>query len=81
MRSPEHEFLSEEGSKFFTFRVEPFSEAKTNFTTVSSESVSVPLTLKFEYSKYTKISYTKVFDKMACANSVDPDQTAPEGAV
>ena len=27
------------------------------------------------------ISYAKVSDKMAYANSVDPDQTAPEGAV
>ena len=34
-----------------------------------------------EYGKCPKISYTKVSDKMACANSVDPDQTAPEGAV
>ena len=32
--------------------------------------------------KYLKISYTKVSDKMAYnANSVDPDQTALEGAV
>ena len=28
-----------------------------------------------------KISHTKVSDKMAYANSADPDQTAPEGAV
>ena len=27
------------------------------------------------------ISYTKVSNKMAYANSADPDQTAPEGAV
>ena len=33
------------------------------------------------YSEYPKISYTKVYNKMANANSVDPDQTAPEGAV
>ena len=33
------------------------------------------------YSKCPKISDTRVFDKMAYANSVDPDQTAPEGAV
>ena len=28
-----------------------------------------------------KILCSKVSDKMAYANSVDPDQTAPEGAV
>ena len=33
------------------------------------------------YDKCPQISYTKVSDKMAYANSVDPDQTAPEGAV
>ena len=33
------------------------------------------------YGKCPKISYTKVADKMAYANSADPDQTAPEGAV
>ena len=31
--------------------------------------------------KCPKISNTKVFDKMTYANSADPDQTAPEGAV
>ena len=30
-----------------------------------------------EYSKCPKISYTEVSDKIAYANSVDPDQTAP----
>ena len=36
----------------------------------------------YEYSgKCPKISYTKVSYEMAYANSVDPDQTAPEGAV
>ena len=34
-----------------------------------------------KHSKCPKISYTKVFEKMAYANSADPDQTAPEGAV
>ena len=34
-----------------------------------------------KYRKCPKISYTKVPNKMACANSADPDQTAPEGAV
>ena len=33
------------------------------------------------YNKCPEISYTKVSDKMAYASSVDPDQTAPEGAV
>ena len=33
------------------------------------------------YSKCPKISYTKVSNKMAYANSADQDQTAPEGAV
>ena len=34
-----------------------------------------------EYGKCPKILYIKVADKMACANSADPDQTVPEGAV
>ena len=34
-----------------------------------------------EYGKCPKILYTKVSDKMAYANSLDPEQTAPEGAV
>ena len=33
------------------------------------------------YGKCPKISNTKVSDKMTYANSADPDQTAPEGAV
>ena len=33
------------------------------------------------YGKYSKNSNTKASDKMTYANSVDPDQTAPEGAV
>ena len=33
------------------------------------------------YGKCPKISFTKVSDKIACANSVDPDQMAPEGAI
>ena len=36
---------------------------------------------KYQYSKCPKISYTKVSNKMEYANSADPDQTAPEGAV
>ena len=33
------------------------------------------------YGKCPKISYTKVADIMGYANSADPDQTAPGGAV
>ena len=33
------------------------------------------------YNKCLKILYTKASDKMTYANSADPDQTAPEGAV
>ena len=35
----------------------------------------------YDYGKYPKNSNTKASDKMTYANSVDPDQTAPEGAV
>ena len=34
-----------------------------------------------DYGKYPKILNTIVTDKMSYANSADPDQTAPEGAV
>ena len=34
-----------------------------------------------KYGKCPKNSNTKASDKMTYANSVDPDQTAPEGAV
>ena len=34
-----------------------------------------------KYGKYPKNSNTKASDKMTYANSVDPDQAAPEGAV
>ena len=33
------------------------------------------------YGKCPKILYTSVSDKIVYANSSDPDQTAPEGAV
>ena len=33
------------------------------------------------YCKCPKILYTKSSDKMAYTNSIDPDQTAPEGAI
>ena len=32
------------------------------------------------YAKCSKISYTKVADRMAYSNSAEPDQIAPEGA-
>ena len=35
----------------------------------------------FPYGKYPKNLNTKASDKMTYANSVVPDQTAPEGAV
>ena len=35
----------------------------------------------FKYGKCLEISNTNVSDKLAYANSVDLDQTAPEGAV
>ena len=34
-----------------------------------------------QYNKCSEILYTKDDEKMAYANSADPDQTAPEGAV
>ena len=34
-----------------------------------------------QINEYSKFLYTKVSDKMAYVNSVDPDQSAPEGAV
>ena len=34
-----------------------------------------------KYSKCPKFCYFKVSDKISSANSVNPDQTAPEGAV
>ena len=33
------------------------------------------------FGKCPKISYTKMSEKMACANNAEPDQTAPEEAV
>ena len=36
---------------------------------------------KNSYGKCPKILYTKLSDKRAYANSADPDQTAPLGAV
>ena len=41
-----------------------------------------PVSVLFNhYGKCPKNSNTKASDKMTYANSVDPDQTAPEGAV
>ena len=36
---------------------------------------------KENYSKCPEILYSKVFDKMAYGNSLDPDQATPKGAV
>ena len=44
-------------------------------------ALSGPVTSNYWYGKYPKNSNTKASDKMTYANSVDPDQTAPEGAV
>ena len=38
----------------------------------------VVIILFFHYDEYPKILYTKVSDKMALANSADPDQIAEE---
>ena len=46
----------------------------SNFAIRASAPCST--TKKYKYSKFPKIS--KVSDKMAYANSADPDQTAPE---
>ena len=46
-----------------------------------SDNVHLLTDIGLYYSKCPKISNTKVSDKMAYANSTDPDQTAPEGAV
>ena len=61
---------------------------KQNFDTNANKIKSVTLTFSFQqhkndanYGKYPKNANTKASDKMTYANSVDPDQTAPEGAV
>ena len=45
--------------------------------------LQVPFRLEIDskYGKCPKNSNTKACDKLTYANSVDPDQTAPEGAV
>ena len=43
--------------------------------------VSVAFVVDSMYNKCRIISYTKVFDEMAYAYSVDPDKTAPSGHV
>ena len=40
-----------------------------------------PVVLYLLFHKCSKILNTKVSDKKSYANSADPDQTAPEGAV
>ena len=47
----------------------------------NSCKVVVVYLLYLTYGKYPKNSNTKTSDKMTYTNSVDPDQTAPEGAV
>ena len=49
---------------------------------MKTKSPDKPLfSFKICYGKCPKNSNTKVSDKMTHANSADPDQTAPEGAV
>ena len=43
-------------------------------------TLNIWTSLSSVYGKYSKNSNTKTSDKMTYANSVDPDQTAPEGA-
>ena len=50
-------------------------KGKNHFDRVASfETVSVPLCIV--HSRCSKILYTKVFDKIAYANNLNPDQTA-----
>ena len=39
------------------------------------------MSIVIRYGKCPKILYTKESDKLSYANSADPDQTAPDGAV
>ena len=48
---------------------------------VSNKCCLLTFLVIHEYSKFPKILYTKVSDKIAYAISMDPDQTAFEGAV
>ena len=50
------------------------------FTVYSGPSVQI-LRLNMIGNTMVNVSYTKVSAKMTYANSADPDQTAPEGAV
>ena len=50
----------------------------SSFQHIISDSFQV---LSWYHIKCPQISYTKVFDKMAYANSADLDQTAPEGLI
>ena len=43
-----------------------------------SDTHSEASDLHADYGKHSKISYTKVSDKMAYANSEDPEKTAPQ---
>ena len=48
---------------------------------LNSSLFQTDFSLTVTYGKYPKILCTKVSNKMAYANNIDPDQTAPEGAV
>ena len=54
---------------------------KHEFRWVIWRSIVFRYLLWFIDGKYPRILYIKVSDKIAYANSADPDQTAPEGAV
>ena len=51
------------------------------FSSKNKKNNVYPYAPQFYYGKCPKNSNTKVSDKMTYANSADPDQTAPEGAV
>ena len=74
-------FMSCAGKNVFIC-VQHFTQSDQGSHSQLTESLYViDLMESKDYSKYPKISYTKVSDKMSYANSADPDQTAPEGAV
>ena len=60
---------------------EPHQYSKRLFDLIVNLNQDQYTQLLLEYGKCPKISYTKVADKMPYANTADPDQTAPEGAV
>ena len=48
---------------------------------ISPQNYMFWILIRIEYGKCPKNSNTKASDKMTYTNSVDPDQTAPSGAV